>query len=111
MFEPIRTGDTNLGGGDSAALIVPDDAWIRWAIVGVLSALCQPENWQQVGTITPDVAAEIMRAVLESFTIDTYDLRDEYTDAQTPLVTGGHRTVTGSWFYTDATGLRGGAQT
>lgn len=69
MFEPIRTGDTNLGGGDSAALVVPDDDWIRWAIVAALYALTQPENWQQVGTVTPQEAADIMLAVLESFTI------------------------------------------
>lgn len=37
------------------------------AVNGALALLCDPENWEQFGTMTPETAAELMNEVLASY--------------------------------------------
>lgn len=78
-------------------LLIPDDLTILAAVGGALSELTKPYNWEQVGTMTPGEAAELMSGIVLSYfesscedeTVPTpfwdeaQDLNDEETtDAQ-----------------------------
>lgn len=46
---------------------VPDDVQLVGAVTGALVPLTQPENWEAVGSMTPEQAADIMSTAFEEF--------------------------------------------
>lgn len=63
------TGDElELDGGELCRrLVIPHDQTLIAAVTGALHELTLEYNWQQVGTMTPTAAAEIMRGVVYAY--------------------------------------------
>lgn len=65
-----RTGDEITEGGNIATLFVPPDVWLRHALVSALEELTQGWNWETVGAVSADDAAEAGADILESLDLD-----------------------------------------
>lgn len=63
-----HTGD-ELTGDDLICrpLFIPDDLTLISSVGGALSELTKPYNWEQVGTMTPETASEIMTEMLKAW--------------------------------------------
>lgn len=48
-------------------LAIPNDPVLIAAVNGALNLLCEPENWEQFGTMTPAAAAEHMNEVYAAY--------------------------------------------
>lgn len=48
-------------------LVVPDDLYFRAAVRGVLEALTDSENWEQVGAATPAEYAALAQTMYDNF--------------------------------------------
>jgi microcystin-dependent protein len=61
-----ETGE-NLTGYTCFQIRVPGDIYMRSAVRGALLLLVDPANWEQLGSVTPDEAAEAMQEMWDEF--------------------------------------------
>lgn len=48
-------------------LLIPDnEAWIA-IVTGALQSLCDPQDWQEYGTLTPEECAARMQVMVDEF--------------------------------------------
>ena len=66
----IGTGDIASGNLTRFSFVAPNDLWIVEAIVGFFVDYCNAGTWYQVGTATPDQAAEYMQRIYNSLGVD-----------------------------------------
>ena len=57
---PDTTTPTLVG----VVLHLPDDVFLRAAFLGAVETLARAENWQQVGTMTPEDAARLFEEAI-----------------------------------------------
>jgi microcystin-dependent protein len=65
----IPTGDGVSGPDQILRFVVPQDQWPIATILGALDILRYASSWEQVGTLTPALAAFELGAILDSFMI------------------------------------------
>lgn len=63
---PYTTGDTAVG-MISYRLSFPNEYWYLLAVMGALCTLCEIENWNTVGLISPTDAASYATAMVQDF--------------------------------------------
>ena len=63
---PYTTGDL-IDDMVSYRLLFIDQPWMLRAVVGALSTLCDPDNWNNVGEFTPQEAASLAIKMVEEF--------------------------------------------
>jgi len=61
----FQTG-TGEGAQQILTLFVPDIDWYKRALIEALFLMATAENWAQYGDVTPERAAELTIAVIES---------------------------------------------
>jgi microcystin-dependent protein len=64
---PFETGDDSSGGTIVYRLAFVPQIWMLQAIMAALVLLTDPNNWNDVGTITPQEAAQLSIAMVEGF--------------------------------------------
>ena len=66
----LATGDSAVGIQRRFSFVAPSDTWIVEAIFGFFIDYCTAGTWFQVGTATPDEAAEIFQRIYYSLGVD-----------------------------------------
>lgn len=64
---PFTTGDDTTGGTVTYRLTFLNQMWMLEAVMAALVLLTDPDNWNDVGTVTPDDAAGLCISMLEVF--------------------------------------------
>jgi microcystin-dependent protein len=66
---PLQTGDSLSGGKVTYRLSFPNQIWFLQAIMAALITMAPPENWNDVGLITPAEASQLAIDMIEDFMI------------------------------------------
>lgn len=69
-FSQVATGDTAVGNLRRFSFLSFDDHWIVQALLGLISDYSNPGTWYQVGTATPDDAAQLFSQMFSTFGVD-----------------------------------------
>lgn len=72
---PLIGSDVSTGDGVSLAvsqvlLEIPDNIWVRRAIISALTTLTIPENWLERGSNSPDTSAGVFSLILQTLLFD-----------------------------------------
>lgn len=62
------TGDLETTTTDTWQVAFNDQSWLLAAMQGALTLLCDPDNWEQMGDVTPDDAAQRAFEIIDSLT-------------------------------------------
>lgn len=66
----VSTGDGLSLGVSLVLLEIPDDAWVRQAIVSALNLLTIENNWREIGSNSPELSANIFSLILQTLLFD-----------------------------------------
>jgi len=66
----VSTGDGLSLGVSLVLLEIPDDPWVKQAIVAALEDVSFEENWRAVGSNSPDLSARVLSLILQTILFD-----------------------------------------
>lgn len=66
----VSTGDGLSLGVSLVLLEIPDDAWVRQAIISALNLLTIEQNWREIGSNSPELSANIFSLILQTLLFD-----------------------------------------